>query len=211
MAAPRTLHDFGRSLPASLFDVEYPAPGSPALAERVRDLLAPTPVQLDTSWGLDHGTWSVLIKTHPEANVPVVQLSLDITIPNAAHFELGTRLRALRDEGVLIIGTGNVVHNLAVMDADRSAPPYDWAARFNQHIKDAILRDDPAHAVEYERLGRDAALSVPYPDHYWPLLYVLGARMADDRVSIVPDWIEHRSLSMLSVCFSPRAAAASAP
>ncbi len=211
MAAPRTIHDFGRSLPPGLFDVEYPAPGSPELAERVRNLLAPTPVQLDTSWGLDHGTWSVLVKTHPQADVPVVQLSLDMTKPNAAHFELGTRLRPLRDEGVLIIGTGNIVHNLALMDADPSAAPYDWAERFNQYIKDAIVHDDPARVVGYESFGREAVLAVPYPDHFWPLLYALGAKMEGDRVSIVPDYIQHKSLSMLSVCLGARPADASSP
>ncbi len=211
MATPPTIHDFGRSLPSSLFDIEYPAPGSPALAQRVRDLLAPTAVQLDSSWGLDHGTWSVLVKAHPAADVPVVQLSLDITRPSAEHFELGRRLRPLRDEGVLIVGTGNIVHNLSLMDGDPSAAPYDWAERFHQYIKDAIVHDDPARVVGYEGFGREAVLAVPHPDHYWPLLYVLGARMEEDRVSIVSDYIQHKSLSMLSVCLGARPEAASSP
>ncbi|MGH7461804.1 MAG: 4,5-DOPA dioxygenase extradiol, partial [Longimicrobiales bacterium] len=170
MAVPPTIHDFGESLPSSLFDIEYPAPGSPALAERVRDLLAPTAVELDTSWGLDHGTWLVLVKTHPKADVPVVQLSLDMTRPNEWHFKLGRRLRPLRDEGVLIMGTGNIVHNLSLMDADPSASPYEWAERFHQYIKEGIARDDPARVVDYRSFGRESSLAVPNPDHYLPLL-----------------------------------------
>lgn len=199
MAAPPTIHDFGRSLPSPLFDIQYPAPGDPALAQRVQDLLAPTPVQLDTAWGLDHGTWSVLVKTYPEADVPVVQLSLDVARPGDWHFQLGRRLRPLRDEGVLIMGTGNIVHNLALMDWDPSASPYDWAERFHRYIKDGIMRNDSAGIREYHSFGREAALSVPTPEHYLPLLYVLGARMEDDRVSIVPDYIQYKSLSMSSV------------
>jgi 4,5-DOPA dioxygenase extradiol len=211
MATPPTIHDFGRSLPAPLFDVQYPAPGSPALAERVRALLAPTPVELDRTWGLDHGTWSVLVTTHPQADVPVVQLSLDVTQPSAWHLALGQRLQPLREEGVLIIGTGNIVHNLSVMRADPDAPAYDWAVRFHDYIKDAILRDDASQVADYERFGRDAALAVPQPDHYWPLLYVLGARMEGDVVSIVPDFIQHGSLSMSSVYLGDRPVAASSP
>jgi 4,5-DOPA dioxygenase extradiol len=126
MQAPKTIHDFG-NFPQALFDVRYPAPGDPALAARVRELLAPVDVHMDqSSWGLDHGTWSVLLKAYPDADVPVVQLSIDGTQPNAFHYDLGHRLSALRDEGVLIVGTGNVVHNLRTMIWGE-APPYDWA------------------------------------------------------------------------------------
>jgi 4,5-DOPA dioxygenase extradiol len=211
MAAPRTIHDFGRSLPAPLFDVEYPAPGSPELARRVQELLAPIPMQLDTSWGLDHGTWSVLVKTHPAADVPVVQLSLDVARTEAEHFEIGERLRPLRDEGVLIAGTGNIVHNLPLMRPSPSAAPYDWAERFHDYIKRAILGDTPDRVIDYQSCGRDAALAVPHPDHFWPLLYVLGARMPGERVRIEPDFIQHGSLSMSSVYVSDRPEAASSP
>ncbi len=204
MTKPRTIHDFGRTLPAALFDIQYPAPGAPALAERIRDLLAPTKVQLDNSWGLDHGTWSVLLKAFPQADIPVVQLSLDATKPTSWHFDLGRRLKPLRDEGILIMGSGNVVHNLSLMDWDLHSEPYDWATRFNNRVKDAILNNDPESLFDYESLGRDAMLSVPSPDHYWPLFYVLGARHDTDRVTIDPDHVQHKSLSMMSVLFDDR-------
>ena len=207
MARPRTIHDFG-AFPKALFDVQYPAPGDPGLAQRVRALLAPAPVDLDeSSWGLDHGTWSVLCKAYPAADIPVVQLSIDRTKPPAWHFELGKRLAPLRDEGVLVIGTGNIVHNLPAMNwNERFCTPFEWASRFNDHIRQAILDDAPERAVDYEALGRDAARAVPTPDHYWPLLYVLGARLPGDRPMFSPDHIEHGSLSMTSITLAPTAA-----
>ncbi|ENZ83921.1 MULTISPECIES: 4,5-DOPA dioxygenase extradiol [Caulobacter] len=208
MTKPRTIHDFGASFPKALFDQQYPAPGSPELAARVREILAPTPVALDESgWGLDHGTWSVLGKAFPAADVPVVQLGMDATKPPAWHFEIGQRLAPLRDEGVLIVGTGNIVHNLPAMDwGDRHCRPYDWSQRFNDYIKTAIVEDAPERAVDFESQGQDAQRSVPTPDHYWPLLYVLGARQPGDRVAFAPDHIEHGSLSMTTVTLTPQAA-----
>ncbi|MDR7116189.1 4,5-DOPA dioxygenase extradiol [Caulobacter sp. BE254] len=204
MAAPRTIHDFGASFPKALFDMQYPAPGSPELAARVKDLLAPQPVALDQQgWGLDHGTWSVLSKVYPDADVPVVQLSMDATKPPEWHFELAKRLAPLRNEGVLIVGTGNIVHNLPAMNWDeRHCAPYDWSQRFNDHIKQAIVDDAPERAVDFASQGQDAAKSVPTPDHYWPLLYVLGARLPGDVAAFAPDHIEHGSLSMTSVTLS---------
>lgn len=208
MTAPRTIHDFGASFPKALFDVQYPAPGSPELAARVRDLLAPQPVVLDQqAWGLDHGTWSVLSKVYPDADVPVVQLSMDATRPPEWHFDLAKRLAPLRDEGVLIVGTGNIVHNLPAMNwGERHCAPYDWSQRFNDYVKQAILDDAPERAVNFAAQGQDAARSVPTPDHYWPLLYVLGARLAGDAARFAPDHIEHGSLSMTSVTLSAPAA-----
>ncbi len=204
MTRPRTIHDFGASFPKALFDQQYPAPGSPELAARVAQVLAPTPVTLDDNgWGLDHGTWSVLGKAFPDADVPVVQLSMDATKPPAWHFEIGQRLAPLRDEGVLIVGTGNIVHNLPAMDwGDRHCAPYDWSQRFNDYIKAAIVEDVPQRAVDFESQGQDAKRSVPTPDHYWPLLYVLGARLPGDVAAFAPDHIEHGSLSMTSVTLS---------
>lgn len=201
MTAPRTIHDFGASFPQALFDVKYPAPGSPELAARVKDLLSPEPVVLDQqAWGLDHGTWSVLCKVYPEADVPVVQLSMDASKPPAWHFELAKRLAPLRDEGVLIVGTGNIVHNLPAMNwGARNCEPYDWSRRFNDYIKQAIVDDAPQRAVDFASQGQDAAKSVPTPDHYWPLLYVLGARLPGDQPTFAPDHIEHGSLSMTSI------------
>ena len=202
MPKPKTIHDFG-AFPQALFDMQYPAPGSPELAARVKDLLAPLPVALDQGqWGLDHGTWSVLCKAYPAADIPVVQLSMDATKPPSFHYELGKKLAPLREEGILIVGTGNIVHNLPAMDwSDQMRPPYDWAARFNDYIRDAIAQDAPERVVGYQRLGQDAALAAPTPDHYWPLLYVLGARLPGDRPVFSPDHIEHGSLSMTSVLF----------
>jgi 4,5-DOPA dioxygenase extradiol len=204
MTQPRTIHDFGASFPKALFEVEYPAPGSPELAKRVQDLLAPQPVVLDQqAWGLDHGTWSVLSKVYPEADVPVIQLSMDATQPAAWHFDLARRLAPLRDEGVLIVGSGNIVHNLPAMNwGERDCAPYDWSQRFNSYIRQAIVDDQPQRAVEFAALGDDAARAVPTPDHYWPLLYVLGARLPGDVAIFAPDHIEHGSLSMTSVTLS---------
>ncbi|MGF7169470.1 4,5-DOPA dioxygenase extradiol [Sphingobium xanthum] len=200
MARPQTIHDFGRSLPAPLFSVSYPAPGAPALAERVRDLLAPIPVAMDQQWGLDHGTWSVLVHAWPDADVPVVQLGMDIGRSAEAHLKLGEALRPLRDEGVLIVGTGNIVHNLGVMDwADADAPPYDWATSFNEAMARAVLEDRPEAVIDYAAQGEAARLSVPHPDHFWPLLYVLGARYPGEAAELGPNFIAYKSIGMTSI------------
>lgn len=195
MALPPTIHDFG-GFPQALFGMQYPAPGDPALAARVADLLAPVAVHADHQWGLDHGTWSVLVKAFPDADIPVIQLSIDATQPNAFHFELGRRLGALREEGVLLMASGNVVHNLRAMRRDGA--PYDWALRFNGHIRDSLLRGDGASLIDYLQWGDDARLSVPTPEHFLPLLYLAGARRADEPVTIAVDGIDAGSLSMLT-------------
>lgn len=202
MAQPETIHDFGTTLPAALFKLQYPAPGDPDLAERICELLAPVPTSLDHSWGLDHGTWSVLLKAYPDADVPVVQLSIDLSKPLIWHYEMGQRLRALRNDNVLIMGTGNIVHNLSIMDWDPESRPYDWAMEFNQYIKNNIKANEIQNICEYQKLGKAATLSVPTTDHFCPLLYVLGARDDTDRVSFESDYIQYRSLSMTSVVFS---------
>lgn len=199
MPAPRTIHDFG-GFPRELFEVQYPAPGSPELAVRVRDLLAPLPVTLDEQWGLDHGTWSVLVHLFPKADIPVVQLSIDRRQPPQFHYDLGKWLEPLREEGVLVIGSGNVVHNLhAYAWGDDGAPPLDWALRFDRQVRDLILKGDDSRLVDYEEFGRDAQLSIPTPDHYLPLLYILGLRRDGDQVSFPVEGIEGGSLSMLAV------------
>lgn len=199
-SAPRTIHDFG-GFPRELYEVRYPAPGSPQLATRVRDLLAPDAfVEMDQRWGLDHGTWSVLTHVFPDADVPVVQLSIDETQPPQFHYELGKRLAPLRDEGVLIVGSGNVVHNLHAFAWGRHpAEPFDWAKRFEHRVRELLLAGDDAPLVDYESLGRDALLSVPTPDHYLPLLYVVGARGDSDIVTFPVDGIDGGSVSMLAV------------
>lgn len=199
MATPRTIHDFGRSLPAALFDCQYPAPGSPQLAERLQALLAPVEVAADHQWGLDHGTWSVLSRAWPAADVPVVQLSIDATRPDRWHYELGQSLKPLRDEGVLVCGSGNIVHNLGVMEWNEQAEPYDWATEFNEFIKDCIASGDIDRLLTYPELGRAAQLAIPSPDHFLPLLYVLGARQPSDEVSFAADFVQYKSLSMTSI------------
>ena len=196
--APRTIHDFG-GFPPELYQVQYPAPGDPVLARRVQNLLAPLEVKLDNSWGLDHGTWSVLRHVYPEANVPVVQLSMDETKPAAFHFEIGKRLVPLRAEGILIIGSGNLVHNLHAYAWGRPRDPYDWAMRFEKAAKALILADDYKSLVDYETLGLDAALSIPTPDHYLPLLYVLAAKQEGEIIRFPVEGVDGGSISMLAV------------
>lgn len=199
MPQPRTIHDFG-AFPPELFAVQYPAPGDPALARRVAELLAPMPVTIDQGWGLDHGTWTVLVHAYPDADIPVVQLGMDAAKSPAEHWAVGQKLRALRDEGVLIMGTGNIVHNLPRMDWDNpAAEPYPWAARFNAAMLEAVATDRPQQVIAFEALGEDALLSVPTPDHFWPLLYVLGARHPGETAEFHPDFIHHRSLGMTSI------------
>jgi 4,5-DOPA dioxygenase extradiol len=197
--APRTIHDFG-GFPRELYEVRYPAPGDPELARRVHTLLAPVPVTLDDTWGLDHGAWSVLAHVFPEADVPVVQLSIDQREPASYHYEVGRRLAALRDEGVLILGSGNLVHNLHAFAWGREgAEPYGWALRFEQDARDLLVAGDQAPLVQYDRLGPDARLAIPTPDHYLPLLYVIATRQRDDAVSFPVEGIDGGSVSMLAV------------
>jgi 4,5-DOPA dioxygenase extradiol len=197
--APRTIHDFG-GFPRELYQVQYPAPGDPDLARRVQALLAPMPVTLDDSWGLDHGTWSVLTHVYPAADVPIVQLSVDETRPASFHYDIGRRLAPLRDEGVLIVGSGNLVHNLHAYAWGRHMPdPYDWAVRFEREARGLLLSDDAAPLVDYESLGRDARLAIPTPDHYLPLLYVIGTRQPREAISFPVEGVDGGSISMLAV------------
>lgn len=199
MTEPRTIHDFG-GFPRELYQVQYRAPGSPELARRVQELLAPFAVELDQSWGLDHGTWSVLAHVFPEADIPVVQLSIDETQPAAFHFELAKRLTPLRDEQVLILGSGNMVHNLHTYSWGRQATEsYDWAVRFEGLAKQLMTTGEFDPLVNYENLGRDALLAIPTPDHYLPLLYVLGTRRENDAVSFPVEGVDGGSVSMLAV------------
>jgi 4,5-DOPA dioxygenase extradiol len=203
MDRPRTIHDFG-GFPRELFEVEYPAPGSPALAQRVRSLIdesgaVTVPVGADTRWGLDHGTWSVTRRMYPEADIPVVQLSIDGRRGPAFHLALGSVLSRLRDEGVLILGSGNVVHNLQLARLTGDAPPLDWALRFEAEVRRRIGSGDGASLADIPALGPDARQSVPTPDHYLPLLYALGAASPDDGIRFPVDGIDAGSISMLSV------------
>ena len=199
MSAPRTIHDFG-GFPRELYQVQYPAPGDPELARRVQEVLAPLPVALDNSWGLDHGAWSVLMHVFPQADIPIVQLSIDETQPAAFHFELGKRLAPLRDEGILIVGSGNLVHNLHTYAWGKHMPePYDWAVCFETTAREMMVNDNFDPLINYETLGRDALLSIPTPDHYLPLLYVIGAKRNDDTITFPVQGVDGGSISMLAV------------
>jgi 4,5-DOPA dioxygenase extradiol len=197
MEKPRTIHDFG-GFPRELFEVQYPAPGDPRLAARVRDLLAPVEVTLDNSWGLDHGTWSVLVHAFPHADIPVVQLSIDGTKPSRFHYELAQKLAPLRDEGVLIVGSGNVVHNLGRIQWTEGAKPYDWAMRFNDAVRGYLAAREHGSLIDYMTPGEGERLSVPTPEHYLPLLYVIAQQSENEIISLPIDGIEFGSIGMLT-------------
>jgi 4,5-DOPA dioxygenase extradiol len=196
--APKTIHDFG-GFPPELYQVQYPAPGDPELARRIQRLLHPLPVVLDERWGLDHGTWSVLRHVYPDANVPVVQLSIDETRAASFHFEVGKKLALLREEGVLIVGSGNLVHNLHAYAWGRhTVDPYDWAVRFENMAREMMAAGEYQPLIDYETLGREAALSIPTPDHYLPLLYVLASRQSRDPITFPVEGVDGGSISMLA-------------
>ena len=202
MTHPRTIHDFG-GFPQELYKIRYPAPGDPALAERVRDVLTAIPAQLDEEWGIDHGTWSVLYHIFPMADIPVVQLSIDRTKPPAFHYEIGKLLATLRDEGVLLLGSGNLVHNLQAYQWDRpDAEAFDWVTRFEERVRGLLEAGKDDQLIEYNAMGAGAKLSVPTPDHYLPLLYVLGSRRKGERVSFPVEGFDGGSISMLSMQIS---------
>jgi 4,5-DOPA dioxygenase extradiol len=196
MEKPRTIHDF-YGFPPALHAMEYPAPGCPELADEVRALVRGTAVEPDSEWGLDHGAWAVLCRMFPEADVPVVQLSLDKGKAPAFHHALGRELGALRRKGVLVIGSGNIVHNLREMTWEDTA--YDWARAFDARIAELILTRDYAAVIDYHKLGRDARLSVPTNEHFLPLLYVLGMQEAGEGAAFFANKVTLGSMSMRSV------------
>ncbi len=196
---PGTMHDF-YGFPQELHEIEYGAPGSPELAMRVRDLLAPQKVALDENRGLDHGTWAVLRHVFPEADIPVVQLSMDASRSSEFHYEIGKRLAPLRKEGVLVVGSGNIVHNLSMYSWEARSPfAYDWAQRFENQVRELLSFRDDAKLIDYERLGQDARLSIPTPEHYLPLLYVLGTGDRGELPGFPVEGIDGGSMSMLAV------------
>jgi len=197
MERPRTIHDF-YGFPPELYAVRYQAPGSPALARRVAALLAPVPVMLDAAWGFDHGTWSVLVHLLPHAGVPVVQLAIDATQPASFHWDVGAALMPLRDEGIAVIGSGNIVHNLRLADFGMAGEGYDWAVRFDERLRAAIDAGDRDAMVAYDRHA-GGALAVPTPDHYLPLLYAAALRRSGEQLTTLVDGMEAGSLSMRSI------------
>jgi 4,5-DOPA dioxygenase extradiol len=199
MARPRTIHDFG-GFPPELFAFQYPAPGSEELAARVNGLLGGDVILDTVRWGLDHGTWSVLCHVFPGADVPVVQLSIDETKPSEWHYEFAKQLRPLRDAGVLIVGSGNLVHNLHTYAWGRqNVEPFDWAVRFEAEARALMLAGDHKPLGDYELMGKDALLAAPTPDHFLPLLYVLAQQRHGDAVTFPVEGFDGGSISMLSV------------
>jgi 4,5-DOPA dioxygenase extradiol len=196
MEQPETIHDF-YGFPPALFEKRYPAPGSPDLARVAQKLMQESHIELDSEWGLNHGAWAVLCRMFPDADVPVVQLSLDRRKQPALHYELGRELKALRKKGVLIVGSGNMVHNLREIAWEDTA--YDWALEFDAQMKELILSGDHQAIVEYSKLGRSARLAVPTLEHYLPLLYVLGTQDKADRVKFFSEKVTLGSMSMRSV------------
>jgi 4,5-DOPA dioxygenase extradiol len=199
MDFPQTIHDFG-GFPQDLFDVQYPAPGNPQLAAETAALVKGTPVGLDHDWGLDHGAWTVVRHMYPLANIPVLQLSMDYTKSPAAHYALAKELYGLRKKGVLIMGSGNMVHNLRMMDWGMiNGGGFDWALDINDRFKTSILNGQHDDLIHFERLGQAAKLAIPTAEHYLPLLYTLGLKNDDEPVTIFNDKAVGGSLTMTSV------------
>jgi 4,5-DOPA dioxygenase extradiol len=201
MENPKTIHDFG-GFPKELFEVQYPAKGNPELALATQKLITSSPVELDHDWGLDHGTWTVVRHMYPNADIPVLQLSIDYNKPAQYHFDLAKQLASLRKKGVLIIGSGNMVHNLRMIAWDKlneNNYGYDWAIEMNSIFKDKITSGDFKSLIAYEKLGTAAQLAIPTPDHYFPLLYNLGLQDSADSISFFNDKSVGGSLNMTSV------------
>lgn len=201
MPNPETIHDFG-GFPQALFDVQYPAPGNPELANEIQKLITNPAVELDHDWGLDHGTWSVVKHMYPNADIPVLQLSIDYYKPAAYHYELAKQLLALRKKGVLIIGSGNMVHNLRMVAWNKLSEPeygFDWALEMNVVFKNKIENGLHKELIQYEKLHKAATLAIPTPDHYYPLLYILALQTDNDKVTFFNDKVVGGSLTMTSV------------
>ena len=202
MSAPKTIHDFG-GFPKALFDVQYPAPGSPEIAQQTANLVKTTNIGLDHDWGLDHGTWSVVKQMYPKADIPVLQLSIDYHQSAAYHYELAKAFGDLRKKGVLIIGSGNMVHNLGMIDWTKREPNanfgFDWAIEINTKFKELITDGNHQPLINYETLGQAAKNAIPTPDHYYPLLYVLAMQEKQEAVSFFNDTAVMGSLTMTSV------------
>jgi 4,5-DOPA dioxygenase extradiol len=201
MDKPATIHDFG-GFPRALFEVEYPAPGSPDLAKETKSIIKKTAVVLDDKWGLDHGSWSVIKNLYPEADVPVIQLSLDYYQSPQYHYDLAKELSSLRKKGVLIIGSGNIVHNLGLVNWRKIDEPgfgYDWAVEANEKIKKCILSNDHKTLIDYKSQGRELNLAIPTPDHFLPLLYSLALKEENEIVNVFNDMAVGGSLSMTSI------------
>ena len=201
MDMPRTIYDFG-GFPKELYEVKYPAKGSPDLARTTKDLLSPTLVELDEKWGLDHGAWTVLKHFYPNADVPIIQMSIDYTQPPQYHYELAEKLQTLRTKGVLIVGSGNIVHNLGLVDfrnMEKDNYGFDWAIEARATINQYLTDNNHLPLVQYEKLSRAVQLAIPTPEHYLPLIYTLGLQQKGEEISLFNDKLLAGSLSMTSV------------
>ena len=201
MQNPKTIHDF-YGFPKELFEVNYPAPGSPELAKETAALLLPEIVEEDHNWGLDHGAWSVIKHLYPEANVPVIQLSIDYTKSGQYHFELAQKLSALRTKGILIVGSGNIVHNLRLVDFqnfDRDNYGYDWAIEARETVNNYLLEGNFQPLIDFETQSRALQLAIPTPEHYLPLIYTLGLKEESEELTLFNDKLLAGSLSMTSM------------
>ncbi|MFN7117769.1 MAG: 4,5-DOPA dioxygenase extradiol [Saprospiraceae bacterium] len=201
MNQPKTIHDFG-GFPPELFAVQYPAPGNPQLAKETAALIQKTPVGLDHDWGLDHGTWTIVRHMYPNANIPVLQLSIDYYQTPEYHYELAKALQTLRKKGVLMMGSGNMVHNLRILNWQQPETGFDWAIELNEIFKKHIMDDNHDALIHYKKLGKAAELAIPTPDHYYPLLYTLGLKDKKDEVSFFNDKAVMGSITMTSVKFA---------
>jgi 4,5-DOPA dioxygenase extradiol len=197
MERPKTIHDFG-GFPKALFDQQYPAPGSAELAKDTMSLIKSTNVKDDYQWGLDHGTWSVLLPMYPKADIPVLQLSIDYSKPPQYHYDLAKELKELRKKGVLIMGSGNIVHNLGMIDFENKTK-FDWAYEFDEKIKSFIDKGDHESVIRYDKMGSIARMAVPTNDHYLPLMYSLGLQDKKDKISYFNDKMDAGSISMRSI------------
>lgn len=198
METPKTIHDF-YGFPKALFEVEYPAPGSPELAQETQTAIHHTIIEPDYEWGLDHGSWSVVKHLYPQAEIPIIQMSLDNTKPTLYHYELAKELHVLRRKGVLIIGSGNIVHNLKILDWHNPNQGYDWAVAANEKLKEMILKKNHQLLVNYKSLGKEMELSVPTPEHFLPLLYILALQEEKETVELFNDKTIMGSISMTSL------------
>ncbi len=201
MEIPKTIHGF-IGFPRKLYEVRYPAKGNPILARKIKELLMPINVDLDENWDLDHGTWSVLKHFFPEANIPVVLLSIENTQPAPYHYKLSQQLTSLREKGILIIGSGNIIHNLGLVDFQNMGKPdygYDWAIEAREIINNNLWDGNYEPLIDYQKQARAIQLSIPTPDHYLPLIYILGLQLKGEKITLFNDELFAGSLSMTSL------------
>jgi len=205
MEKPETIHDFG-GFPQSLFNVQYPVKGNPKAAREIKSLVQTTEIGLDHEWGLDHGCWSVIKQMYPNADIPVLQLSIDYSKPGSFHFALAEQLKSLRNKGVLIVGSGNIVHNLRMMAVPQGSSKglntefaHDWAIELNEKVKAHIISGNYKELIDYQSMGKAATLAIPTPDHYFPLLYSLALKDSKDAVAFFNDKYVAGSISMTSL------------